>query len=243
MNCREAIKKIFEDKGGILSTQDVVENIKERFPNNQWKRNTISAHLIGLSVNHFSAKHYAWLIPRAFLYSLGNGRYRNYNPENDGKWKLIDGSPTLIDEEVENDIEDTTYEGALSLERDLEDYLVHNLSMIEDGLKLFQEEEISGQQYRTENAGRIDILALDKEDRYVVIEIKAGTADEKVCGQILRYMGWIKKHLADDCNVRGIIVAHNFSEKMTYAALALPNINLVCYNVNFSFSNKDQIST
>ena len=47
--------------------------------------------------------------------------------------------------------------------------------------------------------GRPGILALDSAGSYVVIELRAGEADERVCGQIPRYLGWVKREYAQLC--------------------------------------------
>jgi RecB family endonuclease NucS len=60
----------------------------------------------------------------------------------------------------------------------------------------------------------------------VVIELKVGQADDKVCGQILRHMGWVQRNLANGRQVRGTIIAHGFAERVRYAVEALPTIEL-----------------
>lgn len=240
MNCREAVQAIFQNEDGVLSTQEVVNRIRERFPNETWKDNTISCHLIGLSVNHSSAKHYPSLNQHAFLFSLGNGRYRRYDPNHDGEWKITDEGPVLVDEESEEQIEEDveeTLEASVTFEKDLEGFLVENLDSIEPGLTLYEEEGITGRQFRTDSVGVIDVLAVDQESRYVVIELKVGFADEKVCGQILRYMGWVQENIAQNSATRGIVIASNFKEKLKYAVLAMPSMELKRYHVEFSFSD------
>ena len=69
-----------------------------------------------------------------------------------------------------------------------------------------------------------------------MIEIKAGEATDSVCGQILRYMGWVQEHIcAADEKVRGIVVANEFSARLRLAARAMPNVTLKRYAVRFSF--------
>jgi len=76
--------------------------------------------------------------------------------------------------------------------RDLRNYLVRNLGLIEPGLRLYDEEGITGVEFPV--GGRfIDILALDRHDRYVVIELKVSRGYDRVVGQLLRYMGWSNK--------------------------------------------------
>jgi hypothetical protein len=69
------------------------------------------------------------------------------------------------------------------------------------------------------------------------LELKAGEADEKVCAQVLRYMGWVQENLAAGRHVRGMIVANDFSEKLKYAVKPVPTIALKKYEVSFRFEN------
>ena len=125
-------------------------------------------------------------------------------------------------------------EFALSIERDLEDYLEANLQIIEPGLKLYREGQLSGRQFGTD-VSRIDLLGIDAGGNLVVIELKAGEADRTVLGQILPYMGWVREHLAKGKAVRGIVVASDFSSELLAAINVLSNLSLYRYAVQFSF--------
>lgn len=241
MTCIDAIREVFKNKDEVLTTDEVINRIYSKYPNKPWKTSTISAYLIGLSVNHPSSRYYPYARQQAFLFSLGNGKYRLWDPEKDGIWVVIETGVQLLDANGgTNSMEDVEQENintAASLEKDLENALVSNLEQLEPGLSLYEKNGIRGQQFDTNAVGRIDILAIDKQGNYVVIELKAGEADDKVCGQILRYMGWVKKELADGKPVRGIIIANSFSEQLKYAVSAVPNISLKLYKVHFTFSD------
>jgi hypothetical protein len=58
VTCREAIRKVFEAHPGMHTTNEIIEMVYSRYPDQPWQRNTISAHLIGLSVNHSSSHDY-----------------------------------------------------------------------------------------------------------------------------------------------------------------------------------------
>ena len=122
------------------------------------------------------------------------------------------------------------YEISLSMEKDLQTFLLNDLTQIEPGLKLVEK----GKEYQID-VGRIDILAKDKNGNYVVIELKAGKAKDDALGQILGYMGYISENLAKNKPVRGYIIANDFEERLKYAVKNIPNIKLKAYKVNFSF--------
>lgn len=137
---------------------------------------------------------------------------------------------------------DSETEIAFSLEYDLENTLVNNLEQLEKGLRLYKDHGITGQQLDTKVAGRIDLLALDANHDFVVIELKAVEADRQVLGQIQAYMGWVKENLAGDRKVRGIIIASDFSLRAIYAAKVVPNLNLKKYLVSFKFADAGNVS-
>jgi hypothetical protein len=240
MTCTEAINEVFENENGVLNTNDVIAKIYSKYPDQPWKKNTISHHLVGLSVNHPSSRHLS-IRKHAFLFSLGNGRYRRWNQEQDGEYIVTDTGVELEDEgqdaieepgeEIEQD--NSSIGTSVSLERDLENYIVANLGSLEPGLTLYEENGSTGNQYDTNVVGILDILAIDNKGNFVIVELKAGKVDEKVCGQILRYMGWVKREIAKEKLVRGIIVANDFHEIIKYAVDAMPNVILKKYAVHF----------
>ena len=88
----------------------------------------------------------------------------------------------IIIDDTELEVEETI-EASISLERDLHTYLSKRVDVIEEGLVLAED----GIEYIID-AGRIDILAMDKNGNYVVIELKAGKAKDNALGQILGYI-------------------------------------------------------
>lgn len=119
---------------------------------------------------------------------------------------------------------------SFNFEQDLKRHIIVNLEEIEKGLKLYS----NGVEFSTD-AGRIDILATDKENNFVVIELKAGVAGDKAIGQILGYMGWIKINLANDKNVRGIIISDSVDNRLKFAVSQINNLKVKQYQVRFSF--------
>jgi hypothetical protein len=107
--------------------------------------------------------------------------------------------------------------------------LASNLHIIEPSLKLYTDEGITGVEFPV--GGRyIDILAVDSAGGYVVIELKVSKGYDRVVGQLLRYVGWIKKnHAESGQRVRGIIIAKQISEDLRLACSELPSVSLYEY--------------
>lgn len=139
-----------------------------------------------------------------------------------------------------------------ALESEVRDFLASKIKKREfENLELYQ--GIQGVEYNTKEVGVIDILCIDKNKDFIVIEIKKFKESDKVVGQIQRYMGWVKKNLAkdNDKNVRGIIVIQKQEDDyesdkqvkyLRYATAANSNISLKFYKISISLSN-DKISS
>jgi len=165
-----------------------------------------------------------------FLFTVGPGKVRLYDKEQDGEFDVRKVQDTDTEDVV---TEETALEVTLSLERDLQEYLSRNLSQLADDLQFYTDEGLTGREVSTE-AGKIDILAKDGDNSVAVIELKASKASYGALGQILSYMASIKKELKTDA-ARGIIVAEDFDNKLKLGVTQVNNVKLVRYKVNFDF--------
>jgi hypothetical protein len=123
----------------------------------------------------------------------------------------------------------------VAMEQYLEDLLIERW----DRLPLGQELEYLDRQVECGLLGTLDILARDRIcGDYVVIELKRDQGDDEVVGQVSRYMGWIKQRRADPKNVgvRGIIVAHEATDRLRSAVSAHSNIGLYTYEFAVSLA-------
>ena len=134
---------------------------------------------------------------------------------------------------------DETVEDAyeFAMEKHLEDFLVKNWTQIDLSKEydIFEEEgEKVGQQYVTE-AGTIDILAISKnKKKLLVVELKRGRTSDIVVGQVLRYMGFVQEELAEDGQtVSGVIIALEEDKKIQRALVMVPNVALYRYQISF----------
>ncbi|MCI0785316.1 MAG: DUF1016 family protein [Chloroflexi bacterium] len=155
------------------------------------------------------------------LYEISEERFRN----------LLGDEPDSMSEG--QSIEQTQ---EFALEKYLEEFIVTNFRTIfDDRLRLYTDPEgNSGRQYSTD-VGRIDILATEPATKsYVVIELKKGQESDKVVGQTLRYMGWVKEHICEgNEGVRGLIICRESDERLRYALSVVPEVEVRFYEVNF----------
>lgn len=236
--CADAVEEAVKHYGGVVSNRQIFDYIKRKYPDD-WKDGTIRAHIMGCSVNHSSSHHYKHF--RKFLFTTGRSQVRLYDPETDGTWKWtsdgmkkVEPGDDVDDDEPEpeddNGSEVESHKISLTMEKDLELFLYNDISSLEPGLDL--PEDIETRQSPVEG-GWIDILAKDSDEAYVVIELKAGTAQDQALVQLLAYMVGIAEK--DDSRVRGILVAHSFSDRLIRASKLVPSIKLMKYNIQFSF--------
>jgi restriction system protein len=141
-------------------------------------------------------------------------------------------APTII--ATDSSIEDPA---AFAMEAHLEHFLVANWGQTVFGqdFTIFEEDgEQVGKQYETD-AGRIDILAISKDKkRLLVIELKRGRTSDVVVGQLLRYMGYAKEELAEPGQtVEGVIIGLEEDQKLRWAIAPVPSIRFYRYQISF----------
>lgn len=237
---RDAIKDLAIQKNDVIERDKINSWFKKKYP--LIKPGTISAHLLKLSINAPSRIHYS-VDP--------NGKDDLFFQIDSKKFRLFDQSsdPDPIyfrpkdDENFTPEHEESKEEkgNEFAYEKDLQNFLAKNLSLIESGLLLYIEEEISGIEFPVGNRF-IDILAIDSNNNYVVIELKVSRGYDRVVGQILRYMAWIRKNHAEESQkVRGIIIAREISDDLLLACSETNNVELYEYNLSITL-NKIQKS-
>ena len=237
---KDMVKELQIGPDSVLTREQALGWFKSRYP--KIKPGTITAHLIKLSTNAPSRVHYN-VNPGGdddLFYQIDGGHYRLYSPQTDPQpiyeKRPEESASEAIASEVAEEARETADSNEFSYERDLQSFLSKNLSLIEPNLHLYEEEGITGIEYPA--GGRyIDILALDKQNNFVVIELKVSRGYDRVVGQLLRYMAWIKKYLADPGqSVRGVIIAREISDDLLLAASQVQGIRLYNYKMSVSLS-------
>lgn len=100
---------------------------------------------------------------------------------------------------------------AFGLERQLHDFLYDNWDSTDlgrDWALLTEDQEVVGYEYITP-IGRIDLLAKHrKKDAWLIVELKRDQSSDATVAQTLRYMGFVREHLAGrEAQVEGLIIA------------------------------------
>jgi endonuclease len=241
-------------ESGALTNATIKQWILSRYPGTN--ENTINTQILYCTVNAPSrvndpslARVKLGLHHLDILYKIDRGTYERFNPDRHGLWQILKGdngrfmvcragdSQELFDDGREVSIttrgsDDSV--GAFAAETHLRDYLASNLHVIEPGLQPFVDEFGNGHvEYRTP-VGNIDIIAVDQHGGLLVIELKVDRGSDVVAGQILRYVNWVRRHLADGRPVRGLIVAKSISERLLYSIDGDPSVEAREYEMTVS---------
>jgi restriction system protein len=126
------------------------------------------------------------------------------------------------------------------LEKHLEEFLIEHWDKTELGknYEIYrQNNEIKGQQFPCDT-GYIDILAISKDQKeLLVVELKRGRSSDRVVGQILRYMGYVKTELATtEQSVKGVIIALEDDLRIKRALSVTNNIEFYRYEITFKLT-------
>lgn len=156
----------------------------------------------------------------------------------DALWWRVDANTETAPEDKPNEILSPATSTFL-LERHLQEFLVQNWNRTPLGheWEIHEEQgEAVGIEFPTD-IGRIDLLARRREGQgWLVVELKRNQTSDQTLGQLLRYMGWVRKNLADDEEpVQGVIIAAGTDPRLRYALTAVDQtrIRVLCYRVEF----------
>jgi hypothetical protein len=161
--------------------------------------------------------------------SILNNLYTKYLSGLYGGTEIIDTEKQLKTEESMNNF---------PYKDDVRDILAKDLGAVEAGLALYKSDGNNGVKYSA-GGKYIDILAIDKDGNYVVIEIDYGKGDEMKIGEVLRNKNWIERNMAKAGEkVRGIIISNEITEDLMMACMNLSEIELYEYEIFVKIKRK-----
>jgi hypothetical protein len=207
------------------------------------KASTVRMHVTGYTANDRNRRHFA--NPRrrpAVLFKRSDDLLEPYDQTVHGSFdefgEARDSSAAVAEQHMRatDRLQEPSSEAAMEflLESYLEDFLATNWPLIDWGrpLKIFGDG--AEHQFSTP-VGRLDFLCEDTASgALVAIELKRGRPTDQVVGQLARYMGWLRQHVATaNQRVDGVIVAHDIDPKLQYAATAVPGTTVMAYDIAF----------
>jgi len=224
-------------EGGHFKRREILKWFQENYP--KIKQATVNAHLTIMSTNAPSRVHHR-LRPNGtddLLFQMDSSTFRLYDEGSDPRPIYAEGTDTAEEIDSIDEAEDDRYEFAY--EKDLKNFLARNLHVVRPSMSVYQDGDIGGVEYPV--GGRfIDILAVENDEDLVVIELKVSKGYDRALGQLLRYMAWIKKNLAEpNQRVGGVIVARTVSEDLRLAVSMVSDVELFEYQLSISLNQID----
>ncbi|CAN5893137.1 hypothetical protein BH11PSE13_BH11PSE13_34910 [soil metagenome] len=236
---KDMLDEINLQPGQILTTGRVLDWFAKQYPKLQ--PNSLKAHLVQASTNDASRLHHKSTNQTDdLLFKVDTGQFRRYEPGKDPApiRELVQGDVArqevlneAAEEEPEDEAEAVAGSSEFLLEKDLQRYLAENLDCIEPGLRIYEDDGVRGFEF---DAGgrRIDILAVDKANNMVVLELKVSKGYDRVVGQLLRYVNWVRLNIAEPTQrVRGLIICRTISEDLRLACASMPDVELLEYSL------------
>jgi hypothetical protein len=235
------------EPGQTFAKADAARWFAQHYP--KIKVGTVNLHVEHMAINSPSRKHFPNVRPGSghdLFYKVGSDRYRLWNPETDPAPLYKDGLDreegsrvaraayaAAADDEADDEEEEAGAAAtAFAFERDLRGFLARNLALIEPGLQLYEEDGITGEEFPA--GGRfIDILAVDREGGYVIVELKVSRGYDRALGQLLRYMTWVERNMVPARRTRGFIVAREITDDLKLAAARVSDVRLIEYRLSF----------
>lgn len=118
-------------------------------------------------------------------------------------------------------------------EKDLENYLVYNIELIEEGMEFIDRQvKVDG--------GIIDIIAKDKEDNICIIEVKIDE-DKSIIWQSIHYPSEMRKRWKHK-NIRMITIAPSYSEYIIKSLKSLRYVETKSYNIKVAFDKIEKLN-
>ena len=223
-------------EGGYFTRQEILAWFQEHYP--KLKRGTVNAHLIVMSTNAQSRVHHN-LRPNGaddLLFQINGSNFRLYVKETDPPAIYKQQSETEFSEDTGNGDDTCTEAHEFAYENDLKNFLANNLNVIRPSLKVYQDGDLRGVEFPVGNR-RVDILAVEDEKDFVVIELKVSKGYDRAIGQLLRYMGWIEQNLAEPGQkVKGMIIARSISDDLRLATSRVTDVELYEYVLSISLN-------
>ncbi len=120
--------------------------------------------------------------------------------------------------------------------------LIEQPDALEPGLNLYCNDDGTpvGADYST-GVGDIDLLATDSDGGLVVVMISEKNQGDELVAEILKRVGWVRKHLGEeDQRVRGIVLCEDPPENLSYAAAAVTDtVSFKTYRVALTFEDME----
>jgi hypothetical protein len=124
----------------------------------------------------------------------------------------------------------------------IRDLLIAHPELIEEGLRVHTDADgaAAGARFET-SVGKIDLLARDAAAGWVVVLVAESGQGKELIGDLLQFVGWVRKHLsAEGQEIRAIVLVDSVPEDLGYAAAAVSDtVEFKLYRVGLTLEKID----
>lgn len=209
VTCGDVIEEIFYEERRVLTNAEVISLVYAKYPRRPWVKNTVHSWLGALTVNQPARRSRDEVRKGPLLFRVGIGRRRLWDPERDGDWRVTGDGVELVDDSTR-----------------LAKILTTHAERLEAGLRVVDREELKS---GGSGLAELDLLAVDREGRYVVVEIEAGRATLETLKRMWNRMRLVGRREREETHTRGIIVARRFHEDLQYIVDVSRNVRFGRY--------------
>ncbi len=233
------IKRGYSETGAANSYSRAIPQISDHYSQNTGER-----------IDIFAITDQARISQIAHDYRQA-GRFSSFGYEQHGRYRAAisryaeffvhkhqigasDTEPELS-EEPDQEVEPETMQTNFAYERDLQTTLCAQISELFPGYKIFGESNL-GVEYSI-GGRRIDVL-LEKDEtgELLAVELKSGSADFKVFGQISMYLGLLESQFTGK-TISGVIVAGSIDDSLRQACSITDKVSLKIYRMSVELEN------
>lgn len=76
-----------------------------------------------------------------------------------------------------------------------------------------------------------------------ILKKYSGSNPTTISCQIMRYYGWVKRHIAKGKPIRGLIIAQHISERIRYALADVPGVTAREYKLHLTLEDVPHVDT
>jgi len=233
------IKRGYSETGAANSYSRAIPQISDHYSQNTGER-----------IDIFAITDQAKISQIAHDYSQ-SGRFSSFGYEQHGRYRAAisryaeffvhkhqigdSGTEPELTEEADQQVEPETAQTNFAYERDLQTTLCAQISELFPGYKIFGESNL-GVEYSIDGR-RIDVLLeKDKTDELLAVELKSGSADFKVFGQISMYLGLLESQFPEK-SISGVIIAGSIDDSLRQACSITDKVSLKIYRMSIELEN------
>jgi hypothetical protein len=233
------IKRGYSETGAANSYSRAIPQISDHYSQNTGERIDIYAITDQTKISQI-----------AHDYSQ-SGRFSSFGYEQHGRYRaaisryaeyFVHKHESVSSEATEESIENNNTEQDsesiqtnFAYEKDLQTTLCAQISELFPGYKIFGESNL-GVEYSI-GGRKIDVLLEKIETKELLaVELKSGTADFKVFGQISMYLGLLKIQFPDK-SITGVIVAGAIDDSLRHACAITDKVSLKIYRMSIELED------